>query len=493
MPEIQNPMTSSFRPRLAALALASLTFLGGCASLAPTYERPAAPVPAQLGEAAAEAPAVPVADLGWQAFFVDARLQQAIALALQNNRDLRIAALNIERVRGLYGVQSADALPSVGVAAAENAQRVPGDLSTTGQGRVSRQYSATLGFSAYELDLFGRVRSLREASLQQVFATEAARRTTHIGLVSQVAGSWLTLAADHARLELAQATLKSQGDTLRLTERRHELGVSSDLDVQRARTTVESARADVARYAGQVQADLQALQLLLGAPLPPEAMPGTEATALAFAPLPAGLNSEVLLQRPDVMQAERDLQAANATIGAARAAFFPRISLTASVGTASSSLSGLFGAGSGIWSFVPQLALPIFDNGRNRSNLQVAQADRDIRVATYERSIQAAFREVADGLSQRQSLVEQLAAQRALEAAAARAQFLSQARFERGVDDFLSVLDAQRSLYAAQQGRISTALAQQLNAVTLYKALGGGWEAATRTAAAGDMPAAAAR
>ncbi len=491
MLEIQNPMTRSFRPRLAALALASLTFLGGCASLAPKYERPAAPVPAQLGEAAAEAPAVPVADLGWQSFFADARLQQAIALALQNNRDLRIAALNIERARGLYGVQSADALPSVGVAAGENVQRVPGDLSTTGQPRVTRQYSATLGFSAYELDLFGRVRSLREASLQQVFATEAARRTTHIGLVSQVAGSWLTLAADRARLELAQATLKSQGDTLRLTERRHELGVSSDLDVQRARTTVETARADVARFAGQVQADLQALQLLLGAPLPPEAMPGTEATALAFASLPAGLGSEVLLQRPDVMQAERDLQAANATIGAARAAFFPRISLTASMGTASSSLSGLFGAGSGIWSFVPQLALPIFDNGRNRSNLQVAQADRDIRVAAYERSIQAAFREVADGLSQRQSLVEQLAAQRALEEAASRAQFLSQARFERGVDDFLSVLDAQRSLYAAQQGRISTALAQQLNAVTLYKALGGGWEATTRTAAAGETPAAA--
>ncbi|WP_310733035.1 efflux transporter outer membrane subunit [Azohydromonas australica] len=493
MPEYHETMTSSFRPRLAALALASLTFLGGCASLAPKYERPAAPVPEQLGEAAAEAPAVPVADLGWQAFFTDARLQQAIALALQNNRDLRIAALNIERARGLYGVQSADALPAVGVAAGETAQRVPGDLSTTGQGRVTRQYSATLGFSAYELDLFGRVRSLREASLQQVFSTEAARRTTHIGLVSQVAGSWLTLAADRARLELAQATLKSQGDTLRLTERRHELGVSSDLDVQRARTTVETARADAARYAGQVQADLQALQLLLGTPLPPALMPGSEATALGFAPLPAGLTSEVLLQRPDVMQAERDLQAANATIGAARAAFFPRISLTASVGTASSSLSGLFGAGSGIWSFVPQLALPIFDQGRNRSNLQVAQADRDIRVAAYERSIQAAFREVADGLSQRQSLVEQLAAQQALEDAASRAQFLSQARFERGVDDFLSVLDAQRSLYAAQQGRLSTALAQQLNAVTLYKALGGGWEAATRTAEAGDTPAAAAR
>jgi multidrug efflux system outer membrane protein len=492
MPENHETMTSFFRPRLAALALASLAFLAGCASLAPDYQRPATPVPAQLGEAAAEAPATAVADIGWQAFFGDERLQKTIALALQNNRDLRIAALNIERARGLYGVQSADALPSVGVAAGSTTQRTPGDLTLSGRPTVSHQYSTTLGFSAYELDLFGRVRSLREASLQQFFSSEAARRTTHISLVSQVASSWLTLAADRARLELAQATLTSQGDTLRLTERRHELGVSSDLDVQRARTTVESARADAARFAGQVQADQQALQLLLGTPLPPELVPGAEATALAFAPLPAGLSSEVLLQRPDVMQAERDLMAANATIGAARAAFFPRISLTASVGTASSSLSGLFGAGSGIWSFVPQLALPIFDQGRNRANLQVAQADRDIRVASYERSIQAAFREVADGLSQRQSLAEQLAAQRALEDAAQRAQFLSQARFERGVDDFLSVLDAQRSLYAAQQGRISTGLAQQLNAVTLYKALGGGWEAATRTAAT-ETPTAAAR
>jgi multidrug efflux system outer membrane protein len=483
---LELEMNRSFS-RLAAAAVAALAFLGGCASLAPDYQRPAAPVPAQLGSGASDADAAtPVADIGWQAFFGDERLQKVIALALQNNRDLRIAALNIERARGLYGVQQADVLPSVGVAAGQTAQRVPGDLSTSGQDRVTRQYSATLGFSAYELDLFGRVRSLNEAALQQFLSSQEARRATHVGLVSQVASSWLTLAADRQRQELAAATLKSQSDTLRLTQRRFDLGVSSDLDVQRARTTVESARADAARYAGQVQSDLQALQLLVGTPLPAELLPGPEATALAFAPLPAGLSSEVLLQRPDVAQAERDLRAANATIGAARAAFFPRISLTASVGTASAALSGLFGAGSGIWSFVPQLSLPVFDQGRNRANLQVAQADRDIRVATYERSIQAAFREVADGLAQRESLVEQLAAQQSLEEAAQRAQFLSQARFERGVDDFLSVLDAQRSLYTAQQGRISTALSQQINAVTLYKALGGGWEAGTRTAAAAD-------
>jgi multidrug efflux system outer membrane protein len=487
MPELE--MNRSL-PRLAAMAVAALAFLSGCASLAPNYQRPAAPVPAQLG-APGETAATPVADIGWQSFFGDERLQKTIGLALDNNRDLRIAALNIERARGLYGVQSADALPSVGVAAGSSVQRSPGDLTLSGQPTVSRQYSATLGFSSFELDLFGRVRSLRESALQRFLSSEEARRAAHISLVSQVAGSWLTLAADRARLELAQATLKSQGDTLRLTERRHELGVSSDLDVQRARTTVESARADVARYAGQVQADLQALQLLVGTPLPPQLLPGSEATALTFAALPAGLSSEVLLQRPDVAQAERNLLAANATIGAARAAFFPRISLTASVGTASSSLSGLFGAGSGIWSFVPQLALPLFDQGRNRSNLQVAQADRDIRVASYERSIQAAFREVADGLSQRQSLAEQLVAQRALEDAAQRAQFLSQARFERGVDDFLSVLDAQRSLYTAQQGRIATALAQQINAVTLYRSLGGGWESMSGTTAVVLTPAAA--
>lgn len=464
--------------RRGAVALAAIA-LAGCASLAPEYQRPAAPVAPEWPAAPASAAGQPAADLAWREFFVDERLRRLIGLALANNRDLRTAALTVERARALYQVQRSEAFPTVNAGASGSVQRLPGDLSGTGEPRIGRSFSVTVGIAAYELDLFGRVRSLNEAALQRYFATEEARRSTQISLVAEVAGAWLALATDLERLQFAQQTLASELKSLDLVRRSHELGVASALDLRQAQISVEAARRDAARLTSLVALDRNALALLAGTPLPADLEPATPlARVTQVDELPAGLPSEVLQRRPDVLAAERELQAANANIGAARAAFFPRIALTASAGTASASLDGLFGAGSGAWSFVPQVTLPIFDGGARRANLQVARADRDLALARYERSIQSAFREVADALAQRSTLAEQLAAQQALVEATRETHRLAQARFERGVDDFLQVLVAQRSLYAAQQALIALRLARDANLVTLYKALGGGWSGA---------------
>jgi len=468
------------RPANLLLATLCAAVLSACASMAPDYQRPALPVPDRFAVAdAGPAAAVPTREIGWREFFTDPKLRDVIDAALGSNRDLRIAALNIERARGLYGVREADVLPTVSAGASETAQRIPETLSTSGRTGVSRQYSVTLGVSAYELDLFGRVRSLRDAALQEYLASEDARRATQIGLVAEVARAYLQLAADQRRLELAQATLASQRSSYDLIRRRFELGVSSDLDVRQAQTTVDAARADVARFTGFVTADRNALALLAGVPLRDEWLPGDVLVAPTLTELPAGLPSEVLLQRPDVVQAERQLLAANANIGAARAAFYPRISLTASAGTASAALSDLFGAGSGTWAFMPQITLPIFDTGATARGCRSRRAERDIRVAEYEQAIQAGFREVSDALGFRMTLGEQLQAQTDLVGAAEQAHRLSEARYQSGVDDYLGVLDAQRALYAARQGRIGAELEQQLNLVTLYRALGGGLDAGT--------------
>lgn len=469
-------------PLLAALSAAVLS---ACASMAPDYQRPALPVPDRFAVAdSAAMAATPAREIGWREFFTDPKLRDVIDAALGNNRDLRIAALNIERARGLYGIREADVLPTISAGASGTAQRIPENLSANDRATVSRQYSVALGVSAYELDLFGRVRSLRDAALQEYLASEEARRATQIGLVAEVARAYLQLAADQRRLELAQATLASQRSSYDLIRRRFELGVSSDLDLRQAQTTVDTARADVARFTGFVTADRNALALLAGVPLRDEWLPGDVLVAPTLTELPAGLPSEVLLRRPDVVQAERQLQAANANIGAARAAFYPRISLTASAGTASAELSDLFGGGSGTWAFIPQISLPIFDHGRNRSGLQVAEAERDIRVAEYEQVIQVAFREVSDALGFRPTLAEQLQAQTDLVGASEQVHRLSEARYESGVDDYLGVLDAQRALYAARQGRIAAELEQQLNLVALYRALWGGLDAGTPAQAA---------
>lgn len=470
---------------LTLASLAAALLLAGCTSMAPHYERPASPADAAwpTGPAYKEPSAISsaqgsaaAADIGWQDFITDENLRKVVGLALENNRDLRVAALNIDRARAQYQIQRADSFPSIGISGSGTSQRLPADLNPSGEAGISRQYSAGIGTSAYELDLFGRVRSLNEDALQRYLATEESRKTVQLSLVAEVANAYLSLGADQERLQLAERTLESHKTSYQLIRRSHELGVASMLDLRQSQTLVESARVDVARFTSQIAQDKNALILLVGGPVSEGLLPQSQNDdRVTLAELDAGVPSEVLLRRPDVLQAERLLQAANANIGAARAAFFPRISLTASAGTTSSSLSNLFDGGTGFWSFIPQLNLPIFEGGRNRANLRVSQVDRDIAQAQYEKAIQVAFREVADGLAQRGTLDEQLEAQTALVEASADNHVLSDARYRRGIDSYLNVLDAQRSLYAAQQGLITLRLTKNSNHVTLYKALGGGW------------------
>jgi len=466
--------------RLNWIALACAAALSGC-SLVPTYERPALPVPAAYpGTPAAAAGGAPEAgDIGWREFFADERLRQVMTLALAHNRDLRVAALNIEKARAQYRVQAADLYPGVSATGSETATRTADKLRAPASPAISRQYSAGVGVSAYEVDLFGRMRSLKAQALEQFLATEEARRSTQISLVAELATAYLTLGADQERLALAQRTLESQGESYRLSQRSFEVGVMSALALRQAQTSVESARVDVARYTAQVAQDRNALLLLVGSAVPDELLPTSLSDSLNALPdLPAGLPSALLARRPDILQAEHQLKAAHANIGAARAAFYPRISLTASAGSSSTELSDLFRAGSGTWSFIPQVSLPIFDGGANRANLDIATVGRDIDVAQYEKAIQVAFREVSDALAQRGTIGDQLQAQEDLVNATAEADSLSRARFSRGVDSYLAVLDSQRSLYSAQQNLIGTRLSRVSNLVTLYKALGGGWQGA---------------
>lgn len=458
---------------LSALALACL--MAGCTSLAPTYERPAAPVPATYAPSPAAGPADSAA-VPWQTFFTDTRLKGLIELALANNRDLRVAVLKIEQARASYRVQDAQRLPSVTAGGSGSHARTPADLTGTGTAAVSHQYSANLGVSAFELDLFGRVRSLSTQALESYLATEEARRTTHISLVAEVATAYLTWSADLDRLALARDTLRSQSESYALTEARFKKGYDSELSLRQLQTSVESARADVARYVGQVAQDRNAMELLLGVPVP-EALTPQALSALpdALPELPPGLPSELLQRRPDLLDAEHQLKASTANIGAARAAFYPRISLTGSAGTSSAELSNLFKGGSGAWSFAPQISLPIFDAGTNQANLDSAKAARDISLAQYEKAIQTAFKEVSDALVLRESIKDQLSAQRAYAEASEASFRLSDARYTRGIDGYLSVLDAQRTVYSARQTVITTRLSQLTNGVTLYKALGGGW------------------
>lgn len=463
--------------------LALVAALSAC-SLAPKYERPAAPVDAtwptgpayNAALADGSASAVPAAEIGWREFFADPYLQRLIETALANNRDLRVAALNIEQARALYQIQSAARLPTINATADGVRQRTPADLSLSGRSSVSNQVSVGLGFSAFELDFFGRIANLREQALQDFLATEEARRSTHISLVAEVANAYLTLLADRQRLRLAQDTLASQRESFKLTQSRFEYGVANDLEVNQARTSVETARADAALYTAQIAQDENALRLLVGAALPPETAPAQGiGDARLLTTLPAGLPSDLLQNRPDILQAEHRLRGANADIGAARARFFPSISLTSTIGLASPALSGLFQGSSRTWSFAPQVTLPIFDSGAIQANYEGAVVGRDIYVAQYEQTIQSAFREVSDALAVRGTIDEQLDAQRALTDAARRTYTLSEARYRGGIDSYLTSLDSQRALYAAQQGFITTQLSALTSQVTLYKALGGGW------------------
>ena len=463
------------------LTAAIAASLAGCVNLAPLTGTPVAPVPGTVGAGATAAPAQPTAHSLEQAealAWVQApQLRQVIALALANNRDLRLALTNIEKARAQYGVQQADRLPTVAASAQANRTRAAQDLTTAGRDQTTSQLVAQIGFVSYELDLWGRVRNLNEAALQQYFLTTENQRNVQVTLVADVANAWLALAADQARLELAQSTLASRRKAFAIAQRTYELGATSGLVLAQNQTTVDSARGDVAVYSSQIDRDRNALQLLVGGPVPKALLPGPLASntpsAAALAELTAPLPSSRLLARPDIQAAEYALRAATANIGAARAALFPTISLTASAGTASNELSNLFGAGNGTWSFVPLVRLPIFDGGRNRANVQVAEANEQLALAQYEKTVQTAFRETADALADRARWAERLEAQASLLAATQKAFDLSEARFKAGVDNYLSVLDAQRSLYAAQQTQITLQLAEQVNRITLYKVLGG--------------------
>lgn len=471
------------------LTLAAVAMLAGC-SMIPTYERPAAPVAAQwpdLGATTTNEATSPAADLAWQDFIGDASLRELIRLALVNNRDLRVAVLNIEQVRAAYQIRRADQFPTLNLAA--TGLRQP---KTDGSGAISSTYTAGLAMASWEIDFFGRVASLKESALAQYLATEEARKAAQTSLIATVANTWLSLQTNDELLALTQRTLATRDDSLRLTKLRLDNGAASALDFRQAESLTAAARATLAQQRRLRAQDMNALTLLVGQPLPDGVMRGDgppqasttppEGSAVhavtsggaIFRDVPAGLPSDLLQRRPDIRQAEQQLIAANASIGAARAAFFPRISLTASAGSGSSELAGLFKDGSWGWTLAPQALLPIFDAGRNQANLSSTRVGRDIAVAQYEKAIQTAFREVADALAARATLGEQLQAQEAQASAESDRFRLADLRYRNGIASYLELLDAQRSLFGVQQAVAQTRLAYLQNQVTLYKALGGG-------------------
>ncbi len=458
------------RPRRMTVAVAAMAVaLGGCASMAPKYERPAPPVAPGFPYAGQAITGAQASEIEWQQFFGDARLKRLIGLALQNNRDLRVAMLNVEQARAQYQVRRADELPTVGIGATAT-------LQPKGPGRAGNVFAAGLTVTNYELDLFGRVRSLSDAALAAYFGTEEGRNAAQITLVAAVATTYLGLAADEELLEVTRQALLTREESLKLTRLKFDAGAASELDFRQAESLLEGARVTLAQLVRQRALDENALVLLVGQALPADLPPGLGFAAQQAVPeLPAGLPSEVLARRPDVRQAEQQLIAANANIGAARAAFFPRISLTAILGSASTELSGLLKSGSFGLSLAPQLLLPIFDAGRNQANLEVAIVNRDIAVAQYEKAIQSAFREVADALAGRATLDDQIRAQVAQTNAEAVRFKLADLRYRNGVASYLDVLDAQRSLFIAQQALVQTQALRLQNQVVLYKALGGGW------------------
>jgi len=465
--------------RNLSLLLSIVVFLLGGCTLAPKYTRPASPVPADWPAGAAynetnitsSAPEVPA--LPWREFITDERLQKIIETALNSNRDLRIAALNVERARALYGIQRAELLPAVNAVGSVSKALVPADLSTTGSAMTSEQYSVNFGISSWEIDFFGRIRSLRDKALEEYLATEDAHRSAQIMLVSAVAQAYLTLAADRENLKLVTSTLEAQETSYKLIRKRYDVGIASELDLRQVQSQVDTARGHVARYTQLAAQDENALNLLTGSSLPSALLPAELGSIKPPKEIASGLSSELLLRRPDIIAAEHQLKAANANIGAARAAFFPSISLTTAIGTTSADLSGLFKAGQGTWSFAPQIVMPIFD-ARMWSAYDVTKVEKEISVAQYEKVIQTSFREVADALAVRGTVEQQIAAQQSLVDAVAETYRLSNARYTKGIDSYLSVLDAQRSLYGAQQGLIALHLARLVNRVMLYMALGGG-------------------
>lgn len=450
-----------------AYSLICLSLLAGCANLAPNYTRPELPVPATVDGVTVAAKTF--VQPSWQRLVTDERLRNVVELALDNNRDLHISALNIDKARAQYRIEDAARYPSV--------DATVGGTSTRYDGAITRKYSVGLGISSYELDFFGRMTNLKDSALQSFLATEATQRSVRTSLVAEVANAWLTLATDQDVLRLSQETWDSRKKTLDLTRRQQALGGASGLAVAQAQASAETARGDVGNYASQVAQDRNALTLLVGASVPGDLLPAASdsisTSVAALLDVPDGMSSEVLLQRPDIVSAEHTLIGSYADIGAARAAFFPSITLTASGGTASSSLNGLFDSGSRAWSFIPTLTLPIFNAGSLSASLKIAKVERDIQVASYEKTVQTAFKEVADALAVRATLNEGMSAQTGEVDAYATSLRLSTERYRSGAESYLSVLDAQRSLYSAQKSLISLQLAEQSNRMTLFKVLGG--------------------
>ncbi len=485
---------TTVRPALSLLAAA---ILAGC-SLAPEYQRPEAPIAqnwpdqplmrgtdqpgSQPPSAVAPEQGVAAADIGWREFFRDPQLQSLIELALDNNRDMRIAVQRIEEARALYGVQRGEQFPSIGVGVTGTRQRTPEDLRFGGSDTpaITSQYQGGLALTAFEIDLFGRLRNLSEAARQQYLATEQARRTVHINLIGQVAQAYFTLRAAQTQLDLTQQTLDSRSASFDLVNQRFEGGVSTELELNQSRTLLNTATSDLALFTRQRARALNALVQLIGQPLPadlPEPLPfGSEQLV---ATVPAGLPSDLLARRPDIQAAENTLRGANANIGAARAAFFPTLSLTGNFGSASSTLGGLFESGTGAWAFTPQIAIPLFAGGSLRAGVDLARARDNIAVAQYEQAIQQAFREVADALAGEATYESQLTSLRALEAATSRSVDLSNLRYEGGIDSFLQVQTAQVDYFNAQQTLVQTGLDSLINRTELYKALGGGWVEST--------------
>jgi outer membrane protein, multidrug efflux system len=460
------------------LSFAALIFMIGC-SLAPNYTQPSAPIPPEWPQGPAYKDLQTTSEvqtawnLSWQAFFTDPKLQQIIALALNNNRDLRLALLNVQKAAALYGIQKAELFPSINAAGSMSNQWYPADLSSSGKATLQEEYRINLGVAAWEIDFFGRIRSLKDSALENYLATDEARRSAQILLIAATAGAYLNLAADRENLDLAKTTLQTQQDVYRIINRRYQVGLATEVDVKRAQTQVDTARGDIARFTQQIAMDENALNLLLGSPAPDDVLFARFSDILRPQVISSGISSEILLNRPDIQAAEHRLKAANANIGAARAALFPRISLTTGVGSASSDLGGLFGSGSGTWNFAPVIITPIFD-ARLWSAYDAARIESELALTQYEKSIQTAFREVADALAVNGTVGDQLSAQESLVKAIEIIYSRSESRYQKGVDSYLGVLDAQRSLYAARQGLVALRLARIVNAVKLYAVLGGG-------------------
>ncbi len=456
--------------------------LAGC-SFAPAYQRPELPVPAQwptsekvgAGNTAVRSTSDALTEhpLAWRSFFTDPRLQQLIEIALDYNRDMRIAVARVEEAQALYGITHADRLPTVNLGVAQSAARTPAQLSPTLQAQTNRRYDVNLGMTAFELDFWGRVKNLDAAARANYLATAEAREAFRLNLIADVANAYYSLQEFDERRLIAQATLESRLDSRRLIGKRREVGLAGDLEFLSADAAYESARAELANLERNQRLASNTLDLLVGT-VPHDLLPSRRLIDQGELPkLSTSVSSAVLLRRPDVRSAEQRLLAANANIGAARAAFFPRIGLSLAFGTASRTLSGLFDAGTGAWSFAPSLVEPLFDSGRTQANVSLTEARKVIAVAEYEKTIQQAFREVADALAARDQLGEQLSALNATEKYQTERLKLVDTRYRAGVSSYLELLDAQRDAFTAQQSVIQVRSAMLTAAATLYKALGG--------------------